>query len=186
MKPIPLVDTNFLSTATVRQAYPDLVRAGADLSDFDCYACHEKGKPPTLRYDPNGKLIIPKEHSDIVMGHGKHGRNNNCFNCHNETNLDACCKPAMAAKVNFPTANCYAAVATARPIEDWEAGAHGRTSGYWDRSLGPMDRKICVDCHNPHSPHIPGAANPRPARICCTRSRCRPPNPKSNIDMPDG
>ncbi len=26
LKPIPLVDTNFLSTATVRQAYPDLVR----------------------------------------------------------------------------------------------------------------------------------------------------------------
>ena len=81
--PIPLVDTNFLDTATVRRSYVDLARAGADLSDFDCYICHEKGKPPPLRYDPNQNLIIPKEHSDIVMGHGSHGRNNNCFNCHN-------------------------------------------------------------------------------------------------------
>ncbi|HZL44515.1 MAG TPA: hypothetical protein VFD66_14690, partial [Verrucomicrobiae bacterium] len=49
--PIPLVATNFLDTATVRRSYADLVRAGEDLSDFDCYACHEKGKAPTLRYD---------------------------------------------------------------------------------------------------------------------------------------
>ena len=38
---------------------------------------------------------------------------------------------------------------------DWEAGVHGRTGGYWDRSLGPINRQICVDCHNPHHPKIP-------------------------------
>ena len=50
---------------------------------------------------------------------------------------------------------------------DWEAGVHGRTSGYWDRSLGPMDRKACVNCHNPHAPHFPGrppAPGPHPLR----------------------
>jgi len=31
-----------------------------------------------LRYDANHKLIVPQEHSDIVMGHGEQGRNNNC------------------------------------------------------------------------------------------------------------
>ena len=98
LKPIPLVDTNFLSTATVRKSYPDLVRAGADLSDFDCYACHEKGKPPTLRYDAQRNLIIPKEHADIVMGHGTHNRNNNCFNCHDETEPRPCCKPATGGR----------------------------------------------------------------------------------------
>jgi len=36
-----------------------------DLSDFDCYVCHEQGKPPTLRYDSEQNLIIPKEHSDM-------------------------------------------------------------------------------------------------------------------------
>jgi formate-dependent nitrite reductase cytochrome c552 subunit len=155
LKPIPLVDTNFLSTATVRQAYPDLVRAGADLSDFDCYACHDKGKPPTLRYDANGKLIIPKEHSDIVMGHGKHGRNNNCFNCHNETDLTLL-QTRDGRKVTFSNSQLLCGSCHGPTYEDWEAGAHGRTSGYWDRSLGPMDRKICVNCHNPHSPHFPG------------------------------
>ena len=67
---IPLVATNFLDTATVRRSYADLVAAGEDLSDFDCYTCHEKGKPPQLRFDTNQNLIIPKAHADIVMGHG--------------------------------------------------------------------------------------------------------------------
>src|SRR5262245_34923938 len=69
---IPLVDTNFLDTATVRESYAKLAAKGADLSDFDCYACHDKEKPPPLRFDENHKLIIPKEHSDIEMGHGRH------------------------------------------------------------------------------------------------------------------
>ena len=166
LQPIPLVDTNFLSTATVRQAYPNLVRAGADLSDFDCYTCHEKGKPPPLRYDANGKLIIPKEHSDIVMGHGSHGRNNNCFNCHNENNLTLL-QTRDGREVTFSNSQLLCGSCHGPTYRDWEAGAHGRTSGYWDRALGPMDRKICVNCHNPHSPHFPGrkpAPGPHPLR----------------------
>ena len=62
---IPLVATNFLDTSTVRRSYADLVRAREDLSDFDCYVCHEQGKPPTLRYDSEQNLIIPKEHSSV-------------------------------------------------------------------------------------------------------------------------
>ena len=51
--PIPLVDPSFLDTATNRRGYAVLVQAKDEdaLSDFDCYACHERGKPPTLRYD---------------------------------------------------------------------------------------------------------------------------------------
>ena len=70
LKPIPLVDRSFLDTATVRRSYADLVAAKEDLSDFDCYGCHEKNKPPVLRFDAKQNLIIPPEHSDIVMGHG--------------------------------------------------------------------------------------------------------------------
>jgi len=45
--------------------------------------------------------------------------------------------------------------------------AHGRTSGYWDRQLGAIDRKICVNCHNPHAPTFPSrppAPGPHPLR----------------------
>ncbi len=170
--PIPLVDTNFLSTNTVRQSYADLVRNNEDLSDFDCYACHTKGKPPVLLFDTNQNLIIPKEHRDIVMGHGSHGRNNNCFNCHNETNLTLL-QTRDGHEVTFMNSQLLCGSCHGPTYRDWEAGVHGRTSGYWDRDLGPMDRKICVNCHDPHSPPFPGrkpAPGPHPLR-----ARANPP-----------
>lgn len=151
---IPLVDTQFLETATIRKSYAELIRTQADLSDFDCYACHEKGKPPVLRFDAQQVIVVPKEHSDVVMGHGSHNRNNNCFNCHDDQNLELLQtrdgrqvklmeSPALCGSCHGPT------------YRDWEAGAHGRTGGYWERTAGPMKRQICVDCHNPHHPKIP-------------------------------
>jgi hypothetical protein len=154
---ISLVDTQFLDTATIRKSYAELIRTKADLSDFDCYACHEKGKPPVLQFDAQHNLIVPKAHEDVVMGHGTHNRNNICYNCHDEQNLELLQtrdgrqvkmaeSPALCGSCHGPT------------YRDWEAGAHGRTGGYWDRSAGPIKRQICVDCHNPHRPKIP----PRP------------------------
>jgi uncharacterized CHY-type Zn-finger protein len=153
--PILLVDTNFLDTATVRRSYADLVRLKEDLSDFDCYACHEKGKPPQLRYDTNQNLIIPKEHPDIVMGHGSHGRNNNCFNCHNETNLELL-QTRDGRPLKFSDSPQLCGSCHGPTYRDWEAGVHGRISGYWNQNLGTAERKQCVNCHNPHSPRFPG------------------------------
>src|SRR5689334_11941575 len=58
----PLVDTNFLDIATIRQSYADLVKAGDDISGFDCYACHDKKKQLLIKYDAQGKIEMPKEH----------------------------------------------------------------------------------------------------------------------------
>ncbi len=152
---VPLVDTNFISTATARMSAADLVRSGGDTSGLDCYTCHEKNKPLKLKFDGEGNVVVPKEHDDIVMGHGRHHRNNNCFNCHDETNLELLQtrdgrhlklveSPALCGSCHGPT------------FRDWEAGVHGRTSGYWKRDAGPIDRKVCTSCHNPHSPPFPG------------------------------
>src|SRR5579862_5001903 len=83
--PIPLVESNFISTATARLSAADLVRTGGDTSGLDCYTCHEKNKSLKLKLNAEGDVIVPKEHDDIVMAHGRHHRNNNCFNCHDET-----------------------------------------------------------------------------------------------------
>ncbi len=169
---ISLVDTNFLDTATVRRSYADMVRAKEDLSDFDCYACHEKGKPPTLRFDTNQNLIIPKEHSDIVMHHGSHERNNNCYNCHNESNLTLL-QTRDRHEVQFTNSQLLCGSCHGPTLRDWEAGVHGRTSGFWDRSLGAADRKLCVNCHNPHSPKFPGrqpAPGPHPLHAVAAAS----------------
>jgi hypothetical protein len=164
--PIPLVETHFLDTATVRPSYADFERAGEDLSDFDCYLCHEKGQPPPLRFDADHNLIIPEEHSNIVMGHGRHDRNNNCFNCHNETNLEVF-QTLDGRELKFAESTALCGSCHGPTYRDWEAGVHGRTSGYWNLSLGAAEREDCVNCHDPHSPKFPSrqpAPGPHPLR----------------------
>jgi hypothetical protein len=153
-QPIPLVDPQFLETATIRKSYAELIRTKADLSDFDCYACHEKGKPPTLRFDAQHNLVVPKEHEDVVMGHGTHNRNNNCFNCHDEQNLELL-QARDGRQIKLAESPLLCGSCHGPTYRDWEAGAHGRTGGYWDRNAGLIQRRICVDCHNPHRPKIP-------------------------------
>jgi predicted CXXCH cytochrome family protein len=153
-KKIPLVDPTFLETTPWRQSYSDLVAAKEDLSDFDCYACHDKKKPGQIRFDEKHKILIPQEHSNISMGHGSHDRNNLCFNCHNETNLLTLqVRDGRELKFNNSTPLCGSCHGPT--YGDWEAGAHGRTSGYWDKSQGAAIRLACVNCHDPHTPKIP-------------------------------
>ena len=163
---IPLVDPSLVAPTTFRTSLVQLIEMKADLSDFDCYACHEMGKSPTLRFDVHGNIIVPQEHSEVVMAHGEHGRNNNCYNCHDEKNLlmlQARDGRQLKLEESPPLCgSCHGPI-----YRDWEAGAHGRTYGYWNTELGQRKRKICVDCHNPHSPKIPSRTplpGPHPLR----------------------
>ena len=154
---IPLVDVKFLETTPWRRSYADLAAAKEDLSDFDCYGCHEKAKPPPIRYDANHKIIIPKEHSNIEMGHGSHDRNNLCYNCHNEANL-VTLQVRDGRELKFDNSPPLCGSCHGPTYRDWEAGAHGRTSGQWDTKTGKTQRLACVNCHNPHAPRIPTRA----------------------------
>jgi len=161
---IPLVDLQFVQPSTIRTSYVQLIEAKADLSEFDCYICHEKGKPPPLRFDTSQNLIIPTEHSNITMQHGRHNRNNNCFNCHDEHNLELL-QTRDGHEVKLAESPPLCGSCHGPTYRDWEAGVHGRTGGYWDRALGEFKRQICVDCHNPHQPKIPprkAAPGPHP------------------------
>jgi len=114
------------------------------------------------------------------MGHGTHNRNNNCFNCHDEQNLELL-QARDGRQIKLAESAPLCGSCHGPTYRDWEAGAHGRTSGYWDRSAGPIQRRICVDCHNPHHPKF-RRANRRPARICSIPWP-RPPR-KLRTDMP--
>lgn len=161
LAPVPLADLQFTVPSTIRQSYAALIREKADLSDFDCYGCHDKKSPPVLRYDTNLNLIIPSEHSTIVMSHGRHNRNNNCYNCHDEQNLELL-QTRDGHEVKLAESAALCGSCHGPTYRDWEAGAHGRTMGYWSKALGQSQRQICVDCHNPHQPKIP-PRTPAPA-----------------------
>lgn len=154
LKKIPLVDPVFLETTPWRASYSDLVAAKEDMSDYDCYACHDKKKPGTIKFDANHKILVPKEHENIAMAHGSHDRNNLCFNCHNESNLLTLqVRDGRELKFNDSTPLCGSCHGPT--YRDWDAGAHGRTSGYWHKTKGAAIRLSCVNCHDPHNPHIP-------------------------------
>jgi hypothetical protein len=162
--PIPLVDTNFISTATARMSAAELIASDGDASGLDCYACHDKKKPTKLNFDVQNNVILAAEHKDIVMGHGSHNRNNNCYNCHNETNLELL-QTRDGTQVKLTESPALCGSCHGPTYRDWEAGVHGRTSGFWNRDMGPMQRKICTSCHNPHSPAFPSrqpAPGPHP------------------------
>jgi hypothetical protein len=163
-EPIPPVDPKFIDPAPSRVSVSEYIRAGGDPSDFDCYLCHERKKPLTLKFNAEGDVILPSEHSDIVMGHGRHKRNNNCFNCHDEVNLELLqTRDGRELKLADSTPLCGSCHGPT--YRDWEAGVHGRTSGFWEASLGEADRKGCTSCHDPHTPKFPSrepAPGPNP------------------------
>lgn len=151
---IPPVDPHFLETRTWRASYADLLAADEDVDHFDCYLCHEEDKKQQLTYDKMGVLVIPEEHEDIVMGHGTHGRNNNCFNCHDDGNLLLLqARDGRELKLQDSTPLCGSCHGPTQ--RDWESGSHGRTSGFWDHSKGGFTKLRCVNCHDPHSPSFP-------------------------------
>jgi uncharacterized CHY-type Zn-finger protein len=162
----PLVDPAFLDTAPWRASYADLVKANEDLSDFDCYACHDKKKPPVIEFDADHNVILPPEHSNLELAHGSHNRNNVCYNCHNEHNL-LTFQARDGRELRFQDSSALCGSCHGPTFGDWEVGVHGRVSGYWDRSKGEAHRLDCVNCHDPHAPTLPtrpAAPPPHPLR----------------------
>jgi hypothetical protein len=151
---IPLVEPAFTNTSTVRMSGAELVRTGGDASGLDCYACHDRKKQVVLIFDAEKRIVLPEEHNDLVMAHGTHNRNNNCFNCHDEANLELLqTRDGRQLKLLESTPLCGSCHGPT--YRDWEAGVHGRTSGFWDPKSGALTRQNCVSCHDPHSPKFP-------------------------------
>ena len=161
---IALVDPSVTNTATVRQSTAQLKATGGDTSGVECYTCHERSKTPQLHYDTNHNLKLPKEHEDLAINHGRNKRNDACFNCHNQTNLETLLtRDGRTLKIEQSTLLCGSCHGPT--YRDWEIGVHGRASGFWDRTLGAVTRQDCVSCHDPHNPAFPSrhpAPGPHP------------------------
>ncbi len=173
---------------TIRVSAAQLIRSGGDTSGLQCYACHDPKTPPQIRYDANHRVVLPKEHLDLIfamrncaechppddpvkidyavdgtvilpkahsnldrMAHGRYLRNEDCYNCHESNRLDHLHTPE-GKEITFDQATELCAGCHGTQYRDWEAGAHGRRSGYWNRATGPMQRQECASCHDPHAP----------------------------------
>jgi cytochrome c1 len=169
---IPPAAPEFTNTATVRMSAAELIRTGGDTSGQTCYACHDEKKRVELHLKADGKVILPKEHEDIVMQHGRNNRNDLCFNCHDSDKIDMLrTRDGRRLKIEEGAQLCGSCHGPT--YRDWEAGIHGRRSGIWDQKLGSVVRQDCTSCHDPHAPAFPSmkpapgphGLHPEPAAI---------------------
>lgn len=111
------------------------------VANVSCITCHSLATLSTLREQRLGV------HGHRTLSHGTLS----CKSCHEEDRHDRLTlaggdSVAMAEAITL-CAQCHGP-----QYRDYKRGSHGGMKGYWDRSVGPRERKHCVECHEPHAP----------------------------------
>ncbi len=112
-----------------------------------CSTCHSTRKP-------NSKTKSTKDlnefHGSMVFAHG----NLSCLSCHNPDDYDTL-KLADNTRIEYRDVMTLCAQCHGQQKREFDHGAHGGMTGFWDRSRGPKFKNNCIDCHNPHTPKFP-------------------------------
>ena len=113
-----------------------------------CATCHT-----TKPANADAKLGTPltQFHQGLV---GKHGTLS-CTSCHNPADGYASLRLADGKGVPYSQVMTLCAQCHGPQFRDYQHGAHGGMTGYWDLSKGGRTRNSCVDCHDPHAPKYP-------------------------------
>lgn len=132
-------DTHLDKTPPRQTKGLDLVRMGWT---YNCMECHTLFQA-RWHYDR-----AMNEHKDIKL---EHGNNRFCLNCHHATNRNAFVdydgSEIAQSDVVLLCAKCHGPI-----YNDWQAGVHGRSNGFWDAGKGPKTKLRCIQCHDPHQP----------------------------------
>lgn len=139
--PATAVSAWVLDPAPVRQPKlkPQYVAAGFT---YQCMDCHRIIPSPSETFRPL------TQHTEIQLNHGLNTR---CFNCHHLRNRDAFVDD-FGQEIPWDQPQRLCAKCHGPVYRDWEAGAHGRINGYWDKTRGPQSKRRCIECHDPHVP----------------------------------
>jgi len=112
---------------------------------FQCSTCHRVFPTRTT----TGRTLT--QHRDIKL---EHGINDRCLNCHNRDDRNAFVTDD-GGTIPFDQPQLLCARCHGPVYRDWQAGVHGREDGYWDRTRGRLERRLCTECHDPHIPPFP-------------------------------
>lgn len=112
-----------------------------------CASCH-------ANFEPNFKVFAGEQlqqfHQGLKFSHGKL----NCLSCHNSKNYNLL-ELAGDQSLDFSQSQTLCGQCHSKQRNDYEHGAHGGMNGHWDQKRGARLRKLCIDCHDPHSPAFP-------------------------------
>ena len=144
---------------------------------FPCSECHAD-------MDVNPKRrILEDEHVEIseMFNHASDQRW--CLDCHNPDNRDVL-RLANGDLVSFEESYNLCGQCHGTIFRDWKAGIHGKRTGEWN---GRKQYRLCVQCHNPHSPKfkaikpLPPPNNPLEIKYKKLSDEEIPRNPLGNI-----
>lgn len=109
---------------------------------FPCSDCHGD-----MDVNPE-RRELEDEHVEIseMFNHASDQRW--CLDCHNPDNRDVL-RLANGDLVSFEESYNLCGQCHGTIFRDWKAGIHGKRTGEWN---GKKQYRLCVHCHNPHSP----------------------------------
>lgn len=108
---------------------------------FPCSDCHGDMEP-----DPTRRVL--EEHTEIqeMFDHASDQRW--CLDCHNADDRDKL-RLVNGALISFEESYYLCGQCHGTIFRDWKAGVHGKRTGEWN---GKKVYRLCVHCHNPHTP----------------------------------
>jgi hypothetical protein len=144
---------------------------------FPCSDCHED-------MDVNHRRrILADEHVEISEMFNHASEQRWCLDCHNADNRDVL-RLANGDLVSFEESYYLCGQCHGTIFRDWKAGIHGKRTGEWN---GKKQYRLCVHCHNPHSPKfkpikpMPPPDNPLEIKYKKLSDDEIPRNPLGNI-----
>ena len=135
----PIVDPSFISKEPVRKA---MLKPEHSMLGLECMSCHQS---QTIR---NHNTNFASAHGEIVL---EHGGNNRCLNCHHPSDRNKLLA-SDGSGIGFEKSEMLCGKCHGVQLREWNAGIHGRVSGYWNQEKGEKNKLTCVQCHDPHSP----------------------------------
>jgi len=144
---------------------------------FPCSDCHEDMDVNQERRE------LEDEHVEIseIFNHASDQRW--CLDCHNPDNRDVL-RLANGDQISFEESYNLCGQCHGTIFRDWKAGIHGKRTGEWN---GKKQYRLCVHCHNPHSPKfkpikpLPPPNNPLDIQYKKLSDEEIPRNPLGNI-----
>ncbi len=144
---------------------------------FPCSDCHED-----MDVNPE-RRELEDEHVEIseMFNHASDQRW--CLDCHNPDDRDVL-RLANGDLVSFEESYNLCGQCHGTIFRDWKAGIHGKRTGEWN---GRKQYRLCVHCHNPHSPKfkaikpLPPPNNPLEIKYKKLSDEEIPRNPLGNI-----
>jgi len=108
---------------------------------FPCSQCH-------AGMEPNKERRELYFHTEVQEAFDHAAEQRWCLDCHNPNDRDKL-RLVSEKLVSFEESYYLCGQCHGTIFRDWKAGIHGKRTGEWD---GKKTYRLCVNCHNPHSP----------------------------------